>query len=67
MFLLLLAFAIVVLFLMEGPGLWKQKLTRELVVFCCLLAISAYLGAAQIYGWPIPSPLHWLLPLFNRG
>ncbi|MGE5450107.1 MAG: hypothetical protein ACM3PA_01870 [Methanomassiliicoccales archaeon] len=67
MYLLLVILAIVALFLMEAPQLWQKKLTRDLVVFCCLLAISAYLGTAQVYGWPIPSPLHLLLPLFNRG
>lgn len=65
MALALLVMAVIILFFLEGPQLWKQKLTRDLVVFCVFLLISAYYGVAQIYGWITPNPLQWLLPLFH--
>lgn len=61
----LLALAILIMFFLEAPDLWKQKLTRDLVVFCVFLLISAYFGVAQIYGWLTPNPLKWLLPVFS--
>lgn len=67
LFLILLAAGLLILFFMEAPQLWKQKLIPDLVVYCSLMLISTYMGLAQIYNWKIPNPVLWLYHLFGLG
>jgi len=67
MLMLLLLVILVSIFLMEAPALWRQKKTRDLVAFCVLFGISAYLGLAQLEGWKIPNLLGMVLKLFGKN
>ncbi|MGE5380190.1 MAG: hypothetical protein ACM3NT_03885 [Methylocystaceae bacterium] len=63
MYIVMVIVALVLLFLMEAPQLWKKKQTLDLVVFCGLLAISGAMGTIQALGLPLPNPVKWLLPV----
>lgn len=67
MLMILLLVILAAIFFGEVPALWRQKKTRDLVAFCVLFAISAYLGISQLQGWKIPNLLGMVLKLFGQN
>lgn len=62
-FLLLLVFAGVIL--IEVPGMVKNKMWRELVVFFIFLALGMALSIPQVLGVRIPNPTKAIEALFK--
>ncbi|WP_054695149.1 hypothetical protein [Syntrophomonas palmitatica] len=50
---------------LEVPGLWKQKLYKELLVFGLFFGLSMFLGLAQLYGWHLYNPFMGILKIME--
>ena len=67
MLLLLTILALVLIALIELPGLIKNRLYRETWVFSILFLTGAYQAFALLYQWPLPNPLSDLYPLLETS
>lgn len=61
-FLLLLG---VVISIMEVPGMLKEKLWKEIVVFFVLLGCGLFLSIGQVLEIPIPNPTDIIRSIFG--
>lgn len=60
---LILVFAVIVA--IEAPGMVKNRLWKELAVFCLLLSVGIIYSVGQIYDWPLPNPTRRMEYMFE--
>ncbi len=51
--------------LLEIPRLRKNKMYKDLIVFCCLLLLGTILGAIKIVHRTLPNPLDLITFVFQ--